>query len=206
MQNTKSNPSTLIGSADERVPFVVRFTAGHKGFISFLVLFYFGTIAVWNLPDCLLKRKIIDTLRIPVDCLAIEQTWNMFAPAVRQTNYHLVALITFADGSSKLYEFPRMEMMEPVERYGKEKMRKLFIDNVPTTQFEGYLPDICASLARANYDGKNPPALITVTLKMADIPEPNEAAPPPPRFDMPARTKSEILIVYKVQKHDLDLP
>ena len=206
MQRTQSTSPSLISTADERVPFVVSFSRGRKILITSLIACYFGSIAIWNMFDCPLKAQLIALFRIPVDLFAFEQTWNMFAPGVRYTNYHLIAVITFADGSSKLYEFPRMEMMDALEKYRKEKMRKLFIDNIPTTTFDIYLPDICASMARANYDKQNPPTLVTVSLHQSEIPTPNESNPPPPRFGMRQRVQSVTLIVYKVRHEDLESP
>lgn len=145
---------------------------------------------------------MVNHLRIVVDVLAFEQTWNMFGPPLRQWNGHYFMTITFADGSSRICELPRMEKMDLWEKFKREKLRKLFIDNFANPQFAVYLPAMAANLALANNDPKNPPVLVCITFKWADMREPDEKNMSP-TDQYPEHTNSRTDIVYRVKPEDL---
>lgn len=199
--------SHLVNDYDAQIPRsveTIQFPRWHKLFISIVVLLYFGTVTVCNLPSSDTKDRIMSRLRALVNLFSISQVWNMFGTGARPWHQRMVANITFADGSTKIYEFPRMELMSLSERYMREKMRKLFVDALPSTDFAEYLPDICRTLARANADAENEPMLVTLFLKVGEIPAPN--GPIVGRHDLPHRLHTDILIVYKVKESDLLQP
>lgn len=205
MSTLHLDSNDIVLSADQKYPYKIKFDLHHRIFLTVVIACYYIAVAVWNCPDGLLKSSLMAMLRIPVDIFAVEQTWNMFGPNLRSWNGHSVAVITFTDGSSKIYEFPRMEMLTIFEKYKREKMRKLFIDNMNDQNFEAYLPSIAQAIADANYQKGNEPRLVTITLKYADIPAPNQKTLSS-RHALPQRANSKTLIVYKVQDQHVDAP
>lgn len=200
--------SHLFDDCDARIDQslkTVRFSRSHKILISCVVVFYFATVAIWNLPTSDLKGSLMNLLRIPVSFFSVAQVWNMFGTGARPWHQFMAANITFADGSTKFYELPRMETMSLSERYRREKLRKIFVDTLPSTDYSEYWPDICVSLARANADPKNEPVLITLFLKVGEIPAPdrNKIAG---RGELPRQLHSDTLIVYRVKESDLLQP
>lgn len=175
---------------------------GWKLTISMFLLFYYLVAGFWNSPEGPLKEWTMSNMRIIADLLAFEQTWNMFGPPIRQWNGHFFATITFADGSSRICELPRMEKMTIWEKFKREKLRKLFIDNLSNPRLRTYMPPICANIALANADPTNQPVLVTLTFKWAPIDDPDEKKLAP-TWSFRPHTFSRTDVVYVVQPEDL---
>lgn len=130
------------------------------------------------------------------------QYWSLFCPDVREQNYHLDVLIEYADGTLKCYEFPRMEKLDYYTRFQREKLRKLFYDNIAWSNYAQFRPSVSRQLARANSDPTNPPVRITMIKNFVTTP------PPVPgkwvyRDELPFHIVKEILFSYKVQPSDV---
>jgi hypothetical protein len=78
--------------------------------------------------------------------LGIEQMWLMFSPDVRRTNYHSNAVFTFEDGTTRLYEFPRMDKRDYLTRFFQFKLQKLFDDVMANPVGKPYRPSIAEYL------------------------------------------------------------
>lgn len=92
--------------------------------------------------------------------------------------------------------------MDLLTRFGREKLRKMFGDNIPWPGYEQFRPDIARYLARANNDPANPPKRISMIF--------NSITTPPPdaqhfcyRDQLPEHTKQGIYFVYDVKEQDL---
>jgi len=95
--------------------------------------------------------------------LGLDQDFGVFAPGPRNSNCHMVALITYKDGSTKLWMNPRMERMDHLTRMQKERYRKFFEDNMASIVYGALWPDINAYIARTNNDDPdNPPVSVTL--------------------------------------------
>jgi hypothetical protein len=92
---------------------------------------------------------------------------------MRTINVHMNAVITFSDGSTKIYEFPRMEKLDLAGRFQKEKMRKLCEDVLPWAGFEEFLPAVARYIARANLNPDNPPIMVTISHNWTNMPPPD---------------------------------
>jgi len=106
--------------------------------------------------------------------LGLDQDFGVFAPTPRNSNSHMVALITYKDGSTKLWMNPRMLRLDLLTRMQKERYRKFFDDNMASATYSSIWPDINAYLARiSNDDPDNPPVSVTL-IKYAAIVLPPE--------------------------------
>lgn len=133
--------------------------------------------------------------------LGLGQGWSVFAPNLRRYNPHTTATITFADGSTTLYEFPRMEKMSLVARFCKEKWRKFDVDNMPWSTAYMYHEDTARYVARqVNNDPANPPLQVALTVHWADVPDLPTFVP---SDKFPEHDKAASVFVYRVRKKDL---
>ncbi|MGI9603746.1 MAG: hypothetical protein ACR2QE_17820, partial [Acidimicrobiales bacterium] len=80
--------------------------AALSGLIAMLVI----TLVGWNLPQSVfgyeLRDESRDQLRPVVNRLAMNQGWEVFAPNPSSTTIAVTADVTFADGTTTVYEFP----------------------------------------------------------------------------------------------------
>jgi hypothetical protein len=167
-----------------------------------LLLTYFFSISVWISPEGPLKNALVYYARPLISATGIGQSWSVFAPEVRNTNYHETALIYFRDGSVKLYEFPRMEKLDYLKRFRREKFRKMFCDCMPWAPYTQFQPDFASFVARCNTNPTNEPVVVTLVHNWRSMP-----APDPQhwvnRNDLPEHTNQTPLYVYYVQPEDL---
>lgn len=178
-------------------------TPSHKVLVSSFLLTFFVVVGTWLLPEWIPAKGTITSYTGPVMFTAgWTQWWTLFCPEVRNVNYHLCALIEFSDGTIKCYEFPRMEKLDLITKFRREKLRKLFGDNISWASFGQFRPSVARYLARANSDPGNPVVRVTMLLNSADT-------PPPDykhwcyRDELPAHTRKAILFNYKVNPNDL---
>ena len=106
--------------------------------------------------------------------LGFDQNYSMFAPVVRKTNRHLLALITFHDLSTVIWSYPRIERMGIIEAMQKERYRKFANDNIVVPTFKMFWPDFARYIARAHVCTDNKPELVSIYLIETDISEPGQ--------------------------------
>ena len=105
--------------------------------------------------------------------IGMKQWWKVFAD-VRTVNYHSAAVIEFADGTNKYYEFPRADQMPLAERFVKAPESIFFGEQIANLHNQKFLPAVARYLVRANFDRDNPPAQITFEVNSADIVDPHQ--------------------------------
>lgn len=100
------------GPGDDPAPgpgFFVETPLG-RAVVSALVAVLAVTIIGWNLPHSVFGYELRDAsrsqLRPVVDRLALNQGWEVFAPNPSSTSIAVTADVTFADGSTTVFEFP----------------------------------------------------------------------------------------------------
>ncbi len=94
--------------------------------------------------------------------LGLDQSWNVFSPGPRTTNPHLSAVITYKDGTTRIWSYPRMERLDFFSKIPKERYRKFFDDNAAWSM-PVLWPEIARYVARINYDTPdNPPQVVSL--------------------------------------------
>ncbi|MBS1994132.1 MAG: hypothetical protein JSS83_26660 [Cyanobacteria bacterium SZAS LIN-3] len=132
--------------------------------------------------------------------MGLDQDFGVFAPGPRNSNPHMVALITFKDGTTKLWMNPRMERLDHFTRMQKERYRKFFDDNMASAIYASLWPDINAYLARVNNDDPdNPPVSVTLIKYTALVLPPEDGLK---KKNEPHFIK-ETLQTYRVRPEDL---
>jgi hypothetical protein len=149
------------------------------------------------------KFRIIYTSPI-MTTMGWTQYWGAFAPNVISWNYHSTAVIEFADGTSRLYEFPhaKADRSDLLTDFCLTKERQLFNYTLPKPGYSQFLPSVARFIAKANVDPINPPTMVTILVHTIPI------SPPDPkhwiyRDQLPYHTRPLVLFIYKVTAEDL---
>ena len=172
-----------------------------KPVISLFISFHLILIVLWIFPIRFAKRDYyLDPFKNYVLFIGLNQDYEIMAPKPRDRNLHLVAVVTHADGTLELWEYPRLERMNFIERLYKERFRKYAHDRVAWEPFESFLPDLARYIARLNNKPGNPPVHVSLVRYSARIPV------PPVGFkqgDLPPQSDTDTIITYTVTEADL---
>ena len=171
-----------------------------KPTISFLCAGYLVTTIIWLWPKSPVQQALVSTYKPFYNFFGLWQGWNVFGPKLRAINYHTTAIITYADGTTELWEVPRMNKLSYWERFCREKWRKWGDDTMPWPAYGELWPDTARFIARMHNNPANPPKLISLTLHWVDIPKPPDICP---REHLPEHTGYYTFFVYPVAPEDL---
>lgn len=116
------------------------------------VSIYFSTAVITLLPKSPLQSRLIALVSPLTQAFNLSQNWKLFSPDLREINFCSHAVVEFADGTTKLYEFPRLEQMGIFDAYRRQKLCKLFQDSMPWPDFSLFWADVGRFIARANFD------------------------------------------------------
>jgi len=142
--------------------------------ISAFLAFHLFAIISWCIP---LDTPLIVSFRsMVVPYMAwsgLFQKWDMFAPNPSMLNNYMTADITYADGHTATWSFPRMEELGLVQKYVKERYRKFANDNLRLDAFSVLWPDAARYIARVNkLQPSNPPVAIDLVRHWSVVPPP----------------------------------
>ncbi|MCW5823299.1 MAG: hypothetical protein KIT34_10885 [Cyanobacteria bacterium TGS_CYA1] len=175
-----------------------------KKCLSAFAVFFMVIVVAWLQDDGPIKEKTTPYTWPAMVFFEWVQHWSLFSPGVRDHNYHETAIITFDDGSARLYEFPNMQKLDHWERFKHEKLRKMFLDNIIWTSmgWQWAQPPVCRYLANCVSDTKNQP--VAVTMIKNEIPTPK---PDPDNWveltKLPNHIYKTVTIYYPVAPDDL---
>jgi len=167
--------------------------------ISVFIVFYWFVVIVCVLADCPLKGFLHPYTRIPELLLGVEQSWRMFCPNPRTYSMHTYAIVTFKDGATAYYEFPRLEKMSQWDALLRERLRKHYDDIMPWFEFRMFRPFIAQYIASGLSDASNPPVQVSLYYNRTNIPS---MPYPTPRFPTPRDHERENFYIYKVRGED----
>ncbi len=146
------------------------------------IVFHIFVLAVWLMPYNLpLAQNLLPPdgggwVRGYVIWSGFEQSWQMFAPNPDTHDLTVVARVTFQNGQTRDWRFPRMRDMGYGARYQRERMRK-FLEIAD--YHETLWPGMARYAARAcNTVPGNPPVAVTLVRYLRDVPPPGHVLPP----------------------------
>jgi len=129
--------------------------------ISAFIAFNLFAIIGWSVP---MDSPLIDRCRRLVRpyllYTGLFQKWDMFAPDPSKLNNYVAAVITYSDGTSSSWEFPRMENLGYIDKYFKERYRKYANDCLNLDMYSALWPDAARYIARLNTRPSNPPVAV----------------------------------------------
>jgi hypothetical protein len=129
--------------------------------------------------------------------LGLEQSWQVFAPNPRFMNLHNTAVITFQDGSMKMYEYPRMDLIKGWERFQVgDRQRKLFDEWMSEPRGIPYRPFFARNLVKANLNPDNQPVFNFIEMGRPDQKLISLVELPPHR-------NKSVIFVFQIRQSDL---
>jgi hypothetical protein len=167
--------------------------------ISGYIVFHFSLILCWLFAPRDYK-EYAEQFAQYIFFLGLDQNFAMFAPNPPSRNASLLAIITYENGETKLWFYPRMERLGILERMGKERYRKFFNDNFAFNNVPEQQRDLARFIARNNNNyPNNKPMMVTLMRYHCDIPPPSIGLGKP----LPRLSEAKVLISYPVTSEDL---
>jgi hypothetical protein len=167
----------------------------------FMVLCYFLFVILWCCGQTPGLQSILPALRQVMTTAGLKQNWALFGPKTSFTNMHHLAKVRFADGTVKLYEWPRVDNVDLLKKGDYEPYSKLFTDNLPNNYGVCLRVSVARFVARANINPENQPRLITLIDVVSQIPDAFLFYHKPV---LPPHTQIRATYVYQVQEKDLE--
>ncbi|HXS96060.1 MAG TPA: hypothetical protein VN736_15750 [Candidatus Limnocylindrales bacterium] len=147
--------------------------------ISAFIAFNLFAITCWCVPlDTPLVVACRNMVRPYMLYFGLFQKWDMFAPDPTKLNSYIDAVVTYRDGQTSKWGFPRMEELGIVDKYFEERYRKYMNDNLRLDTNSGLWPDAARYIARANNRAGDPPVLVTLVRHWSIVPPPGPDGEP----------------------------
>ena len=137
-------------------------------------------IVAWSLPEQRVPAvwRVRRAIAPYMNRSGLWQDWQMFAPHPLTSNYDVLAELTYHDGTSATWIFPRMETLGYAERYQKERYRK-WRERVRDERFRIIWPDTARYVAHLQ-PRAGEAVIVTLTSFWSDIPAPTDEVLPAP--------------------------
>src|SRR5579862_7446895 len=115
-----------------------------------------GPVPSWT------QQYISDPIQLYLFTTGTWQYWDMFAPNPANMDWWMDAVVTYRDGSKKVYQYPRMYLLSLPEKYVKERYRKFF-ERAHVDDYQYLFPPVAQRIALLNYnDPRNPPVKVAL--------------------------------------------
>jgi hypothetical protein len=170
--------------------------------ISIFVIAYCTIVFIWCGAKWLGLEGFKDKITPLVTVFGFNQNWSLFSPDIRPINLHSLAIISFADGSLKLYEWPRMDKSDIFTKTVKEKYRKMLNDCLPWEEYRALWPAQANFVCRANFNPTNPPESLLLSYFWTSVPPAKLWFG---RSTIQEHDKQKNYFVYQVQPEDIVL-
>lgn len=168
-------------------------------FLSMVTIVYIIVNGFWLTPKSELRSRITDPFKDFWLFWGLHQSWALFSPTIKDINYHVIAIVTYENGYKRIWEPPRMDKLDLVTKFQKEKFRKWTIDSLPWPEHKKFWPDIARYIGRELYTKENPPKELSLCLLWSKIPHPVDNKPLKP---LPDHTRFNTVFTYKYVSED----
>jgi hypothetical protein len=140
--------------------------------INAFILWHLFALTIWLLPESALRQSCIGLVSSYMTSTGFMQTWTMFSPNPAPVEVYVEARITYADGRARSWIYPRMASMGYIERYRRERFRKLIEMAHPDVNSMVW-PSLARYAARRNdVYPRNPPVSVSLVRHFRAIPPP----------------------------------
>jgi len=143
-----------------------------KPLISALIVLILYCGSLWILPDSAGRSTLLEPFTPVILYIGLCHKYTMFAPNPKNINLDIDAKVTFSDGSTTVWQYPRIERLGLYERIQKERFRKFGIDHLKNDDHRLLWPDFARWVARINDSGGRHPVRIELERNWADVPPP----------------------------------
>src|SRR5215212_11118372 len=116
-----SPPDTTPSPRPQQLPL-----SGWQRFgLNAFILWNLFSVGIWLLPNSALRQSCAELVRPYLMITGLAQGWTMFSPNPSDVDLYIEARITYANGQVRGWNYPRMIDMGYVERYRRERFRKM---------------------------------------------------------------------------------
>src|SRR5262249_24416916 len=143
-----------------------------KPLIGLFLTFHFGLILLFFAKGMPVPMAVVHSFRRYFLFTGLAQDYGVFAPSPRQSNVHLMATVIFADGSMRLYPFPRIDRLPLTEKLTKERYRKFLEDNAVWDDTSAWIINDVARFAARQCDvfPHNRPKTVVLIRYVGNVP------------------------------------
>jgi hypothetical protein len=137
--------------------------------IDIFIVFHIFAITAWAIP--FRSQFVVDSVALVRPYIlwsGLFQDWNMFSPMPKATNTYLQAVIIYKDGSTQMWDFPRMELLTLAQKYSKERYRK-FVEILLDQRNAALRPDVARYVARLPGIREKNPQQVWLMVKWSNI-------------------------------------
>jgi hypothetical protein len=168
-----------------------------RALINVFLGFHILAILCWCMPlDLSLVAACKGLIRPYFLWSGLFQAWNTFAPTPWGLNSYVEARLIYKDGAEKMWSFPRMEQLGPLQRYREERYRK-FVEILQDDAYDALFPDVARHIARLNSTPSQPVKTVILIQEWSLIvPSADGSYRPEPK-------EQHILYGYGVRPEDL---
>ena len=157
--------------------------------LSAFICWHLFCLFVWVSPPFPQQEQLATLVRPYFMFFGLWQTWKVFAPDPKDWNVYMSAIIVLQDGTTKTWEFPRMDKLSLWERMKQERFRKWANDSVNDEKNAVIWNDTAIYIARLNNsDPANPPVAVTLLRNNSWIQAPSGERKPSGIFVHPLDT------------------
>lgn len=174
-----------------------------KPLISTGLFVILSTFIIYLLLPNLVLARLVEPLHKFIAFFNLAQGYGVFAPNPTTKNSHIVGVVFYTDGSSRLYEFPRLDRISMTNKLWKERYRKFLEDNIPQKRNAHLVNDVARFVAREtdifpkNSSTSNRPETVMLLNYYAEAPPIHAHKHSPSHFNM------RVLCTYSVTREDL---
>src|SRR5688572_23599012 len=111
-----------------------------KAALSLVILAYLIIDGLWLSPPSHWRTRLLQPVQEAWEFIGLNQSYCVFAPDIKDTNRDLTAVISFSDGTRKLWLFPQSDDFPGLSSYKLERTRK-WMDWLYSPSGEFLLPD-----------------------------------------------------------------
>jgi hypothetical protein len=151
-------------------------------------------------PESELQKQLVAPGNSFFQFWGLNQSWRLFAPTIREINYHTTATITFDDGAIMLWQMPRMDRLDLGHRFVLEKFRKWAVDTLPWPSYKEYWVDYAHYAGRVFATPQRKPVQFSLHLFCAKIPPP--VGNLVDRYQLPPHEDSSLVFTYFYKPED----
>lgn len=167
--------------------------------VSIITALYFFIVIIHLSPGGEYRKRITESAWLFWNYWRLDQNWNLFSPVIRDMNHHMIATVTFADGTKTVVELPRNNKLGLAGKMKDEMWRKWAGDSVPFPNYKEFRPDLARYIGRRLYRPDNPPVTLTLTWFFIKIPEPSANVA---QDRLPHHTNTGAIFEYRFQPED----
>lgn len=142
----------------------------HRVVVSVFIFFYILIALVQSVPTASLPKSVAAVSEPLISLTGTKQRWNLFAPELMHVNQYSTVLIINKDGNMQLYEWPRLDLKNALEKFYLQQTRRFVTECLARPQFRCYWPGISERFIKRFSDPNSPVAQVNLRFNFNNVP------------------------------------